>query len=167
MKDAKGHGSDPRGGKGPDSPEVAAHMKRALANAAKFGPDHPSVGAAMHDAIMAARPAGGFYKIASSTPDPAYLAKFDQSYGLKGGTKIGDTPVPGKTLGTPAPAAAGGQPVASNAHAAATLASGSKSAPVDVHPAQRGGADSLIQGAYAKAHGFGPGAKRELKNSGM
>ena len=32
--------------------------------------------------------------------------------------------------------AAGGQPVASNAHAAATLASGPKSVPVDVHPAQ-------------------------------
>src|SRR5674476_2615 len=93
-KDAKGHGSEARGGgTGPNSPEVAKHMQRALANAAKFGPDHPSVGAAMHDAIMAARPAGGFYQIG------------------------------------------GGQPVASNAHAAATLASGPKSAPVDTHPA--------------------------------
>ena len=34
--------------------------------------------------------------------------------------------------------ATGGQPVTSNAHAAATLASGSKSAPVPVHPAQQG-----------------------------
>lgn len=35
--------------------------------------------------------------------------------------------------------ATGGQPVTSNAHAAATLASGSKSASVDTHPAMQSG----------------------------
>ena len=112
MKDAKGHGSDTRGGKGPDSPEVAKHMKIALANAAKFGPDHPSVGAAMRDAIMAARPAGGFYKIPEN----------------------------------------GGQPVASNAHAAATLASGAKSAPVDTHPSMA--SPKTFSGPEGKYSGF-------------
>jgi hypothetical protein len=96
MKDAKGHGSEPRGG-GSSSPDVKANIQKAAQLAKTLGADHPSVGAALHDAVMAARPAGGFYKI--------------------GG---------------------GGQPVASNAHAAATLASGPKSVPVDVHPAQVG-----------------------------
>src|ERR1019366_5035221 len=92
MKDAKGHGSEPRGG-GSSSPEVKAHIQRAAQLAKTLGADHPSVGAALHDAVMAARPPGGFYQIG------------------------------------------GGQPVASNAHAAATLAGSPKSAPVDTHPA--------------------------------
>jgi hypothetical protein len=40
-------------------------------------------------------------------------------------------------------AVAGGQPVASNAHAAATLASGAKSAPVPVHGGAGGRSDAL------------------------
>lgn len=99
MKDAKGHGSDARGGGGgPSSPEVKSHIQRAAQLAKTLGADHPSVGAALHDAVMAARPAGGFYKI----PD------------------------------------GGGQPVASNSHAAATLASGPKSAPVETHSGASG-----------------------------
>jgi hypothetical protein len=95
-KDAKGHGSESRGGV--SSPAVKANIKKAVQLAHTLGPDHPSVGAALHDAIMATRPPGGFYKIGGS----------------------------------------GGQPVESNAHAAATLAGGGdKSAPVPVHGAMK------------------------------
>jgi hypothetical protein len=101
-KDAKGHGSESRGGV--SSPAVKANIKKAVQLAHTLGPDHPSVGAALHDAIMATRPPGGFYKIGGS----------------------------------------GGQPVESNAHAAATLAGGGdKSAPVDTHPAMSGKAGPL------------------------
>jgi hypothetical protein len=101
MKDAKGHGSESRGG-GSNSPDVKANIQKAARLAKTLGADHPSVGTALHDAVMAARPSGGFYKI----PDN------------------------------------GGQPVASNAHAAATLAGGPKSAPVDTHPAMASAPDA-------------------------
>ena len=104
MKDAKGHGSEGRGGSpgagGPLSKGVKGDMARQLAEATiKFGMS-----------------TGGLTVEGAK----AYLAEHG-----------------------------GGQPVASNAHAAATLAGGgTKSAPVDTHPAM---SDSARSEAYVRS----------------
>ena len=46
-KDAKGHGSEKRGG------DVAGNIQQAYKNAATLGPDHPSVGSALQAAARA------------------------------------------------------------------------------------------------------------------
>ena len=60
---------------------------------------------------------------AAMNDEAAYRQRHTITY-----TKVGGEPADPQAV-------SGGQPVASNAHAAATLAGGAKSAPVDTHPA--------------------------------
>jgi hypothetical protein len=118
MKDAKGHGSEARGGSGALSRDDLAKQVAFVKAAGK-----------------AATPA-----------QEAWLlhAQDRLNYG-RGEPRVGGPGMKGAAMGSVASGywsakslanIGGGQPVASNAHAAATLASGTKSAPVDVHPAQ-------------------------------
>ena len=108
MKDAKGHGSEPRGGGG-----------TKLTPVAKI-PNYAVIIRSIHER-------GGTQKDALAELDRRglYLSS-DQRVQANIGLAPRDA---GAT------SVSGGQPVSSNAHAAATLAGGPKSAPVDVHPA--------------------------------
>jgi len=110
MKDAKGHGSEARGGATISHLSPASlHNKVALDTARKNLSDYKAPGEAI-----------------SSTEDQAL------SRHILGGVSPADA---AERVQAGDHAASGGQPVASNAHAAATLASGAKSAPVETHPA--------------------------------
>ena len=83
-KDARGHGSNARGASGSAASD---HMRKAVGLAKTLGADHPAVAQAMRDAINAARPAGGFYRIGGQ--DQAAASKL-----AEGGAPGKNTPAP-------------------------------------------------------------------------
>jgi hypothetical protein len=114
-KDAKGHGSEARSGH--EHAIAVDTVKNPLKGLFLGGPN----------AAQAESNLRGKFGYNDAEIGKLKGGKFDETYGLKGGTPMGSPARPGATFG--------GQPVASNAHAAATLASGPKSVPVDTHPA--------------------------------
>jgi hypothetical protein len=122
MKDAKGHGSDTRGG-----------ARAVVATAYDGRPTWHGMAGGKKVTNSAGNP------IAYASPEAAIAAANDV-----GGPSIrpGDRTYFG-----------GGQPVASNAHAAATLASGPKSAPVDTHPAFNPD-PKVLEENYRAQHGW-------------
>jgi hypothetical protein len=112
MKDAKGHGSDKRGG-----------GARAVAAPAYEG--KPTWHGVMPNGQKVTNRAGN--KLSYASPEAAVAgAAWTWQHGVEG-----------RSLAARDPIQNGGLPVASNAHAAATLAGGPKSAQVDTHPAMK------------------------------
>ena len=122
MKDAKGHGSEKRY-------EVQVQPYSLAANKVGQHIGSPTV-ISRHNSLDAAGRVLGSMIRGNRQGEAQRIA------GQGNGYKIGAVD---KTTGAFIPRNAartsGGQPVASNAHAAATLASGPKSVPVDTHPA--------------------------------
>jgi hypothetical protein len=113
-KDAKGHGSEARGG------------ARAVAAPAYEG--KPTWHGVMPNGQKVTNRAGNNLSYAS--PEAA-VAGAAWQHGVEGRSLAARDPIQNPQI------AHGGQPVASNAHAAATLASGAKSASVGTHPAMK------------------------------
>src|ERR1035437_3574905 len=117
MKDAKGHGSESHGGSGALS---RGDLAKQVAFTKAAGKDMTE---AQKSWLLSAEDRLNYGKGEPRVGGP----------GMKGAAmgSVASRYWSAKSLGN----ISGGQPVASNAHAAATLASGPKSAPVDTHPA--------------------------------
>ena len=129
MKDAKGHGSDSKGGSMGRS-EFASQPQQG----AKFQ---------ARQSMKAANSPDSWEARYGSQMDRDRL----RAEAINRGVDVGF-----KSALKEAGLSGGGQPVASNSHAAATLASGSKSAPVDTHPSMA--SPRTFNGPQGKYTGF-------------